>query len=258
MILENSGDFIPQMVPYHNQPVPIDDMGGLKMDENVPDKRARTREIAEEFAARGDVTGWFEALYAESAGNNEYIPWADLEPNRFLRRWAESMSLSGEGRSAMVVGCGLGDDARYLHDLGFRVTAFDISPTAIEWARRLHVDTDIQFGVADLFEPDKAWLGAFDFVLEVYTIQPLPLAMRPQVIEAIAAFANENGRIVVVTHARDDDEEPDQVPWPVSRKDLSRFIDIGFTETAFKEMWDEEEEEQVCRFVAEYVRVSRT
>lgn len=226
------------------------------MDEELPDKRARTREIAAEFASRGDVTGWFEALYAESAGNNEYIPWADLEPNRFFRRWAEATELKGEGRSAIVIGCGLGDDARYLNDLGFRVTAFDISPTAIEWARRLHADTDIRFEVADLFEPDQEWIEAFDLVLEVYTIQPLPLEMRPQVIDAIAAFANRNGRIVVVTYGREDDEEPDQVPWPVSRRDLSRFTEIGLKQISFEELWDDEEEEPVRRFVAEYVKIS--
>ncbi len=46
------------------------------------DPRARTREIAAEFAARGDSLGWFEALYKESADDLELIPWADLEPNR--------------------------------------------------------------------------------------------------------------------------------------------------------------------------------
>ena len=100
------------------------------------DPRARTREITAEFAARGDSLGWFEALYKESAGDLELIPWADLEPNRFFTAWAEKASLKGNGRNALVVGCGLGDDARYLHDLGFKVTAFDISPTALEWAKR--------------------------------------------------------------------------------------------------------------------------
>ena len=132
------------------------------MEETEFDARARTREIAAEFAERGDALGWFEALYKESEGNNELIPWADLEPNRFFRAWAEKTRLKGDGRTALVIGCGLGDDAKYLHDLGFKVTAFDISPTAIEWAKRLHADTDIQFETCDLFEPDRGWLGAFD------------------------------------------------------------------------------------------------
>ena len=153
-------------------------------EDAIEERRARARELAAEFAERGDTMGWFDAFYAEAAGDNEQIPWADLEPNKFFREWAEDVDLKGEGRKALVVGCGLGDDARYLHDLGFKVTAFDISPTAIDWAKRLHAETDIQFEVADLFEPFRGWLGGFDFVLEIYTIQPLPIEMRERVIDS--------------------------------------------------------------------------
>lgn len=222
----------------------------MKID--IEERRARVREIQEDFAARGDKMGWFEALYREAEGDNEVIPWADLEPNSYFRKWAESNDLRGEGRSALVVGCGLGDDAKYLHDLGFKVTAFDISPTAIEWAKKLYGDTDIQFETADLFQPFRGWLGGFDFVLEIYTIQPLPLEMRPQVIDAVAAFVNEGGRIVVVTRGRDDDVEPDEMPWPMSRRDLSRFELNGLTQTDFVVMPGEEGEPP--RFVVEYER----
>ncbi|MEJ7848703.1 MAG: class I SAM-dependent methyltransferase [Pyrinomonadaceae bacterium] len=123
------------------------------MNDKKEKARERTKEIAAEFMKRGDATGWFDALYKEARGNNEKIPWADLEPNRYLRKWAEKVNLRGNGRRALVVGCGLGDDAKFLYDLGFDVTAFDISPTAIEWAKRLHADTDIKFEAADLFQP---------------------------------------------------------------------------------------------------------
>jgi SAM-dependent methyltransferase len=217
------------------------------------DRRARTREIQKEFAERGDVLGWFEALYKESAGDNELIPWADLEPNRFFKQWAEAKGLNGDGRKALVVGCGIGDDARYLYDLGFKVTAFDISPTAIEWAKRIHAETDIVFETADLFQPFRGWLGAFDFVLEVYTIQPLPIEMRPQVIDAIAAFVADKGELVVVTHGREDDAEPDEVPWPVSRRDLAQFKENGLSEIGFEELFDDDDE-PVVRFVVWYRR----
>jgi SAM-dependent methyltransferase len=222
------------------------------MNDTEFDPRARTREIAAEYLERGDALGWFEALYKESKGDNELIPWADLEPNRFFRTWAESTNLKGDERKALVVGCGLGDDARYLHDIGFKVTGFDISPTAIDWAKKLHSDTDIQFETADLFEPFRGWLCAFDFVLEVYTIQPLPLEMRRQTIDAIAAFVAEKGTLVVVTRGRDDDEEPVELPWALSRKDLSRFGENGLKQIDFVEMPGEEDEPP--RFVVEYVR----
>lgn len=215
--------------------------------------RARVRELQHKFAQGEDKLGWFEALYKEAAGDNSVIPWADLEPNRYFKTWAESTGLKGEGRKALVVGCGLGDDAKYLHDLGFKVTAFDISPTAIEWAKKLYGDTDIQFEAADLFQPFRGWLGAFDFVLEIYTIQPLPLEMRPRVIDAIAAFVAENGTLVVVTRGREDDVEPDILPWPMSRRDLSRFGENGLTQVSFTEMPSYEEDEPP-RFVVEYSR----
>ncbi|HMO79231.1 MAG TPA: class I SAM-dependent methyltransferase [Pyrinomonadaceae bacterium] len=217
------------------------------------DPRERMREIQAEFSARGDALGWFEAVYQEAAGSNETIPWADLEPNRYFRAWAEQVGLSGEGRSALVVGCGLGDDARYLYDLGFTVTGFDISPTAIDWAKRLHAETDIRFEVMDLFEPFRGWLGAFEFVLEIYTIQPLPLEIRERTIDAIASFVAPSGELVVVTRGREDDEEPEELPWPMSRRELSRFEIHGFEQTYFEVMPGDDETPQ-NRFVVVYER----
>jgi len=221
------------------------------MEQPDFDKRARARELAEQFAEKGDATGWFDALYREAKGNNELIPWADLEPNKYFKAWAESTGLSGNNRKALVIGCGLGDDACYLDDLGFSVTAFDISPTAIEWAKELHNGRDILFITADLFHPPLVWLEAFDFVLEVYTIQPLPIEMRSDVIDAIAKFVAPGGRLVVVTRGREEDELPDKLPWPLSRRELSRFVENGLRQTDFVVMLDDEGER---RFVVEYRR----
>ena len=222
------------------------------MDEKEKE-RERARQLAAQFADKGDATGWFDALYKEAAGDNEKIPWADLEPNKYFRAWAEQTDLTGNGRKALVIGCGLRDDAVYLDDLGFDVTGFDISPTAIEWAKRLHADRNIQFEVADLFEPFRGWLGAFDFVLEVYTIQPLPLEMREQAIDSVAAFVAPGGELVVVTRGREDDEPVEELPWPLSRKDLSRFEANGLNQVHF-EITEGDEDPPVQRFVVLYRR----
>ena len=221
-------------------------------DEEI-DARERTKELAEKFIAENNPTGWFDALYKEAGSDNGKIPWADLEPNRFLRAWAEKTNLRGNNRNALVVGCGLGDDAKFLFDLGFKVTAFDISETAIEWAKRLHADTDIDFHAADLFIPPRGWLSAFEFVLEVYTIQPLPLEMRPRVIDAISNFVAPHGKLAVVTRGREDNEEPLELPWALSRKDLSQFERNDLKQIHFEEMLGDEDE-PVKRFVVEYQR----
>lgn len=220
--------------------------------QSYEERRARTRKLAAEFNEKGDPLGWFDALYKEAEGDSEKVPWADMEPNRYFREWAESKGLKGDGRSALVVGCGLGDDAKYLDDLGFIVTAFDISPTAIDWAGKHYADSNINFQVGDLFKPDSRWLGAFDFVLEIYTIQPLPLEMRSMVIDSIAAFVAPGGRLVVVTRGREDGEDVDIVPWPLSREELARFGENGLAEESFDDIWDAEDEQR--RFVIEYRR----
>lgn len=214
-------------------------------------ERERARQLASQFAEQGDVTGWFDAFYQEAGGDNEKIPWADLEPNRYFRAWAETTGLKGNGRKALVVGCGLGDDAVYLDDLGFDVSAFDISPTAIEWAKRLYPDRKIAFEVMDLFQPFRGWLRAFEFVLEVYTIQPLPLEMRERAIDAVASFVSPGGELVVVTRGREDDEPVEELPWPLSRKDLSRLQAGGLRETHF-EIMPGDEDPPLPRFVAVY------
>lgn len=213
--------------------------------------RARIREIAAEFAERGDDLGWFDEVYQTAEGKFDRIPWVEREPNRFFRDWAEKIHLIGEGRKALVVGGGLGYDARYLYELGFDLTAFDISPTAVEWAKKLHADTPIRFETMDLFQPFRGWLAAFDFVLEIYTIQPLPMDLREKAIDSVAALVAKGGQLVVVARGRGDDEELTQLPWPLSRRDLSRFEKNGLRAVDFNDFYDDED---TRRFVAVYER----
>ncbi|MFL6077309.1 MAG: hypothetical protein ACJ73S_28445 [Mycobacteriales bacterium] len=65
--------------------------------------RADARRLAEEYAARGDATGWFEALYRRGV---DAVPWADLEPNPTYVRWADAHGLAGDGRTALVTAAG--------------------------------------------------------------------------------------------------------------------------------------------------------
>ena len=69
------------------------------------------------------------------------MPWDRDEPHALLREWAEAHDLRGEGRRAVVVGCGLGADAEYLSRLGFATTGFDIAATAVRLARERHPGT---------------------------------------------------------------------------------------------------------------------
>ena len=226
-------------------------------EEKKEQIREKTKQIAAKYIEKGKPYEWFEHLYKMAKGDNEQIPWADLEPNRFLVRWAEKANLKGYGRSALVVGCGLGDDAKFLDDLGFKVTAFDVSPKAIEWAEKIHRNTKINFYTVDLFNPPRGWQKTFDFVLEVYTVQALPLELREKTIKAISQFVAKNGELIVVARARETDEDIGELPWGLSPNDLSNFEKNGLEQLGLTEMFDEEEgtEDPIKRFVVEYNRI---
>jgi SAM-dependent methyltransferase len=217
--------------------------------------RENAKRIAKEHLEKGDAIGWFDELYAGADGDHEQIPWADLEPNRFLVKWAEDVGFEGNGRTALVIGCGLGDDAKYLYQMGFKVTAFDVSQKAIEWAKRIHAETDIVFQVADLFNSPGEWERAFDMVLEVYTVQALPLNLRDRAIDGIAGFVRQGGELVVVERHRENDEEPAELPWALSPNDLCRFEKSGLTQVSRNEYLGDEEP-PITRFVVVFKKIT--
>lgn len=223
------------------------------MKDSEKDLREKMEAVATEYIEKGDFYGWFDAIYRETENDSEQIPWVDFEPNRFLLEWNETANLQGDGRKALVVGCGLGDEARFLYDLNFDVTAFDVSEKAIEIAKKIHKDTNITFHTVDLFNPPMDWSKTFDLVIEVYTIQALPRELREETIKAISSFVATNGELVVVQRFRENDEDAGGLPWALSPEDLSKFGKNGLTQTSFSEYYGDEDE-PIKRFVAVYKR----
>ncbi len=85
-------------------------------------------------ADREQRLAWFDEVYSRAGQNPENVPWSRSGPHPGLLHWAAGWS--GHGGSAIDIGCGLGDNAEFLVALGYEVTAFDLSPNAIDWARR--------------------------------------------------------------------------------------------------------------------------
>jgi len=133
-----------------------------------------------------EATAWFERLYADAEAGRAEVPWAFGVPNRLLTDWADGVELAGDGAPALVVGCGYGDDAEYIAGRGFSTTAFDISPTAIRAALERFPSTVVAYSAADLFALPAAWRQSFALVVEVFTVQALPLRLRPAATAAVA------------------------------------------------------------------------
>jgi SAM-dependent methyltransferase len=203
--------------------------------------RARARELAAEFLRKGDPTGWFEALYKEGEDGKSVVPWADGQKNPHLEEFWKAHPQKTEGKSALVIGCGLGDDAEQLAEWGYKTTAFDISETAIRTAQKRFPKSRVEYCVADLLNPSESWKGMFDFVLEVYTVQALPKEFRSRAIGKVASFVGLGGSLLVLARGREVDEPEGQMPWPLTRAELAEFVRAGFTEHSFEDYFDTEE-----------------
>jgi SAM-dependent methyltransferase len=216
-------------------------------------KRNRARELAQAHLAQGDALGWFESLYAEAQGNAERVPWADLKPNPNLTEWLDREVIYGDGRSALVVGCGLGDDAELLAARGFRVTAFDVASSAVDWCRRRFPKSSVRYAEADLLSPPAKWGGYFDFVFEAYTLQVLHGAeLRSRAIRRLALLPRPGGSLLVICRGREPTDPEGQMPWPLLRDELSAFETCGLTRVAFEDFSDQHESPAVRRFRALY------
>ena len=226
----------------------------------MPD-RSRARELAAQFISSGDPNGWFDVLYREAEEGRAEVPWADLRPNPHLLSWwnthawgAEAPAPAGKpAKTALVIGCGLGDDAEQLAAWGFKTTAFDISQTAIGAARRRFAESVVEYVTADLFNLPASWIGRFDFVLEAYTLQVFQTGMRPKIMEKISRLVHPGGLLLAIARGREPGDPEGKMPWPLTRAELDQFICFGLEQQSFDDFADTEEA-GVRRFRALYQR----
>jgi SAM-dependent methyltransferase len=203
--------------------------------------RDAIRTLAAPYLQQGQPSGWFEPLYAQAEGDSLAIPWADLRPNKNLVRWLNETHTRGDGRRALDVGCGLGDNAQALAAAGFRATGFDIAPSAIEWAKRRFPNSPVEYRTADLLNLPPEWLGAFDFVHECYTLQALPPEYRQQGMKAVASLLAPGGTLLVIARARDESDPPGDMPWPLTATELKQFEVLGLKRESFDDFLDQED-----------------
>jgi SAM-dependent methyltransferase len=187
-------------------------------------------------------TGWFEDLYAEAEAGTASVPWDVPHPQPHLVAWANGVD--GAGQRALVVGCGYGRDSEFLASLGFEVTAFDISPTAVAAVQARYPESSVSYVVADLLDPPAEWHHAFDLVVENMTVQALPVDAHAQAIERVAWLTGS--KLLVLAVAREEGPVPDGPPWPLTPSEILAFQTDGLT--ALDVSRDE------ARWTAEFVR----
>ena len=172
----------------------------------------------------------FEEMYKKHKNNHENIPWARKDVNPLLQTYLDKDE-EHKGK-ALVIGCGLGDDAYALENAGYDVLAIDVSQTALDLAQKRFSDSNILFKKQDIFDMPQKYLENFNFVFEALTIQSLPVKFREKMIHAVVNTVAKDGKLLVVAHQHNGNN--DGPPWPLTHEEMSIFETHGMKEISFE------------------------
>ena len=176
-------------------------------------------ELGVAAVADGQPTRWYDELWSAAARGEVPMPWDRTQPHDLLAEYVAGRD--GTGKRAVVVGMGYGADAEHLASLGWSTTAFDISPAAVEATRTRYPQSAVDYRVADLLDLPADLVGAFDLVVEIYTIQALHRSVRPAAISGVRSLVAPGGTLFVVQIVREDGEEvAAEPPWLLDRAEM--------------------------------------
>ena len=227
----------------------MEDLDFLKKETFSPEEYKKMVKV---FQENDNPTGWFDKIYQSANGDYKEVFWADLEPSPYLISWLKEEKITKENKTACVIGCGVGDDAQALSQFGFKVTAFDISPTAIELCKKRFPNSKVTYIVADLFDYPKDWFESFDVVYECNTIQVLPDRYRKKARKAMSSLLAKDGYILVSCRSREEGTMLDVIPLPLSKSEMDEFVTLDkLTEVSFL-AYDDTQEPPVPHFFGIY------
>ena len=126
-------------------------------------------------------------------------PWDKGAPAPPLLEWLETPGHRLEGE-VLVPGCGLGHDVRAIAATGHAtaVCGLDISPAALEQARRWPLAGHEAYREDDLFALPPDLCGRFDWVFEHTCFCAIDPARRPEYVRAVAQALRPGGRVLAI------------------------------------------------------------
>ncbi len=131
----------------------------------------------------------------KSVSKHFLSPQASLDPD-FEKQLSNLNITKGK---LLDVGTGTGEQAIYLAEKGFEVTATDISPSAIKHANKLAAQNkaDVKFIEDDILLSKLT--GQFDLIIDRGCFALIPKKYKPEYIIAIKKLLNPNGWLFLKT-----------------------------------------------------------
>jgi len=168
-----------------------------------------------------NFSGW-DDYYKEN--KVEEMPWYEKNLDHDLENEITSKNLS-KGRF-LDLGTGPGTQALQLAKRNFEVTATDISPSAIEKAKKL--SNEINFLVDDVMD-SKLSNREFDFIFDRGIFHLFDVSQRPQYVKQIKRILGDNGILFLKCMSIDEKNLPDDdMPHKLSKQEITDAFDDDF------------------------------
>lgn len=167
---------------------------------------------------------WCDQLYREAGGDLSKVTWAG-KAHPCLVSWlnSEAPGRVRPGSRAIAVGCALGDDVAELNRRGYDAIGIDLSPTAIDWARRRFPEMAHALSVCDVMSMPSRYRHRFELVVSCDTLQNVEPGRRGAVAAAIGSLCGPRGLVVIVTRGCGGSpgvDTGDGPPWPLTSGEL--------------------------------------
>lgn len=134
---------------------------------------------------------WWNQVYQ----TEENPRWNLASPSETLKDMLPRLKLPKS--NILVLGCGDGHDAALFAQNGHLVTAIDISPHAIERAKKLHSEyKQITWLQADLFHLPQELRGKFDFIYEYTCFCAIAPKRRNELVQIWSQYLHEQGQLM--------------------------------------------------------------
>lgn len=144
----------------------------------------------------------FNQIYGEQSP--ESIPWNSLELPSAIHQLISDKIIAG--CKAIDIGCGLGNYARTLAQLGFEMTAIDFSEVAIDKAKILakEEELNIEFHVTDFTKSIKLNESSFDFAYDYGLLHHIFPENRKVYVENVIHLLKSKAFYLSIAFSEDD------------------------------------------------------
>jgi len=167
----------------------------------------------------------FDAIYAGRADTPgiEQVPWNIGEPQPAIAALIDAGRVNGE---VLDAGCGVGETALYLAARGYSVVGLDLSPTAIDQARRAAEERGLtaEFAVADITS-FTGYDGRFATVIDSTLFHSIPVASRSPYLAAIAKASAPGAVLHVLVFTKELDFPEGEGPNTVDEPELRAAVE---------------------------------